>query len=122
MRALSKLIGPLAIVLLVLSGSPAKADNNYGALAHNDKTGAFGWAVDRPSKNAASHVALHKCGHGCKVVTVFWNTCAAYATGHHHVWGWSAGDSNDEAKRRAVSKCSDVGTGCRAKVWACAKN
>ncbi len=122
MSFLGKLIAPLMAVGLLFYVSPAKADSNYGALAHNDKTGGFGWAVDRPSKSAASHAALHKCGHGCKVVTVFWNTCAAYATGHHHIWGWSVGNTNNEAKQSAVLKCSENGSGCRPKVWACAKD
>ena len=105
---------------LMLAGAPALAGNSYGALAHSDSSGGYGWAVNHPSQSSANRAALHKCGRDCQIVTQFWNTCAAYAIGHRGVWGWATAETGHDAKRRAVANCASHGGGCGVKVWACA--
>ncbi len=114
------IMASLVASMFALVAVPASAGGSYGALAHSDSTGGFGWAVNLPSQSAANRSALSKCGGaGCSIVTEFWKTCAAYAVGQNGIWGWATDRNRDHVKHRAVRNCSTHGAGCKVSVWAC---
>lgn len=115
------------IIFLFVSGfsylyvSPAYA-NNFGAIAFDQQTNAYGVAWDMPSQVAANRRALSDCaknGRNCAVVVQFANECAAYATGQGNVWGYGRGGTRAVAERFAYQYCSQNGKGCQVRVWGC---
>ncbi|HNM04502.1 MAG TPA: DUF4189 domain-containing protein [Leptospiraceae bacterium] len=110
------LMGILLAAALV-SVSLYAAGDMFGSLAFNKDTDAYGWAVDFETQGEAA--ALKSCGDGCDVVIQFQNTCAAFALGDNHSWGWVHSVNKSVAQKNAVAKCSKYGTGCTMKVWGC---
>jgi Domain of unknown function (DUF4189) len=111
------------LLALVLAVPHLAAAQPYGAIAYDEKTGAWGASYNQGSQNRANASALRECAKhakGCDVVVRFWGeTCAAYATGNGKAAGWGTGDTHGAAERSAVSACTSQGKGCQARVWSC---
>ena len=108
-------------VFAIAAATPAFAGDKYGALAFSAGDGAWGWWADANTQASASANALAKCqehGGNCEVVLEFWNTCAAFAVGNGGQ-GWAHGPDSNAVQQAAVGYCSEHGTGCAVKVWAC---
>ena len=107
--------------LFYLFAAPVLA-NNFGALAYDRQTNAYGVAWDMPSQAAANSRALAECAknsRNCAVVVQFANQCAAYATGQGNIWGYGTGGSRAVAEQFANNYCSQNGKGCQIRVWGC---
>ena len=101
---------------------PDAVQKNYGAIAYDIGTGAWGWSGDFASQQAADRYALQKCGtysRKCAVVVRLVNECGALAVGPASVWGWGKGASRQAAERVALSECNKRGKDCRLLTWAC---
>lgn len=124
-------IGPVAIAMLLAlpSGAaereperPKKAGKGgaHGAIAYNQKSGAYGFSYDYPVARAAKESALARCGEpGCIVIVNFRNACAALVQGPKRPFV-SQGITQDEASTRAMNKCGDE-TRCKPVAWACTR-
>jgi hypothetical protein len=104
--------------VLVCASSPSFADN-FGALAYDRASGAWGVSYNYPSQRAADSSALSRCAPACSVVVRFSNTCAAYATGNGTSEGWGYDAVRRNAERRALAECSARGGNCKIEIWAC---
>ncbi len=107
--------------LFYLFAAPVSA-NNFGALAYDRQSNAYGVAWDMPSQAAANSRALAECAknsRNCAVVVQFANQCAAYATGQGNIWGYGTGGSRAVAEQFANNYCSQNGKGCQIRVWGC---
>ena len=107
----------LALTLLVGGTGIAMAEN-WGAIAVGPR-GAYGWAVDFPSRAAAEAAALRECGGSCTRKLSFADACAAYATTPNMDFGWAVRDSKEDAQLVAMQECSKYGQGCQVRVWGC---
>jgi hypothetical protein len=96
--------------------APAKSKKPWGAVAYSSATGAFGYAVDQPSRRAAEGEAFRLCGSDCDVIKSFRNACGAIAEGQRH-FAWDTGASREIAEMKARKKCG--GQPCKIAVWAC---
>ena len=113
----------LVTVGLLIAGTGFAAAENWGAIAIGPN-GAYGWAYDFPSRQAAENAALSECGGRCQRKLSFADTCGAYATatdasGNIRAYGWATRQSKEEAQMVAMQECSKYGQGCRVHVWAC---
>lgn len=109
----------ILLAAALVSVSLYAAGDMFGSLAFNKDTDAYGWAVDFETQGEADAAALKSCGDGCDVVIQFQNTCAAFALGDNHSWGWAHNVNKSIAQKNAVANCSKYGTGCTMKVWGC---
>jgi uncharacterized protein DUF4189 len=97
--------------------------NAAGALAMG-RCGAFGYAFDDVSPEAAAQRARAQCkGHACKVVTSFRHACAALAVdagnacGPH---GWANAPTLGRAQNIASQSCHRFGgRNCMIRAWVC---
>ena len=89
----------------------------WGAIAYSTKTGAYGYAVNRPSKRDAETEAFRNCGTNCDLLRTFRNGCAAVATRPKR-FASDTGASREIAEAKALRKCGDQ---CKIAVWACTK-
>ena len=94
-----------------------------GALA-TGRCGAFGYAIDDVSPEAASLRARAQCkGRDCKVVTSFRRTCAAFAIDSANVCGphaWARAENLARAQNIASEQCHrHGGRACVIRAWAC---
>jgi hypothetical protein len=105
-------ITPVAAILAALAAwlafaAPALA--RYGAFAHDDSTGRYGFAWNEETQQQADERALRDCGgkDKCKVEFRFGaGQCAAFATPKSgNVWGGAWRDTEDGAKLAAVEDC-----------------
>lgn len=110
------------LLALGLANTVVASANNFGAIAYDRKTNAYGVAWDLPSQNAANQRALNECarnGKSCAVVVQFANQCAAYALGQGDSWGYGTGGSRAVAESAAQFYCNKNGKSCQIKVWGC---
>lgn len=110
------------VVALGLSIEGIASANNFGSIAYDRKTNAYGVAWDLSTQVAANQRALKECaknGKSCGVVIQFANQCAAYATGAGDAWGRGFGGSRALAERFALNYCNQNGKGCMVRVWGC---
>ena len=101
---------------------PAAAQDNHGAIAFSQRTGAVGWSYDFPTRAAAEQRALQECGQhggGCRITTWFRNACGALAVGDGNGWGGSWGNTRHEAESKALSLCSNETRRCTVRRWVC---
>jgi Domain of unknown function (DUF4189) len=94
-----------------------------GALA-TGKCGAFGYAFDDYSPEAAALRARAQCkGSECKVVTSFRRACAAFAVDAGNTCGphaWAQGDTLGRAQNVASQACHKYGgRNCMIRAWVC---
>jgi serine/threonine-protein kinase len=112
-------LGLLALALIstqAAHAAPASSKKPWGAVAYSSTTGAFGYAVDRPSQRAAETEAFRLCGSDCDVIKSFRNGCGAIADAERH-FAWDTGASREIAEMKARKKCG--GSSCKTAVWAC---
>jgi len=123
MRALPSVL-VLALTLALPAAHPpagaakAKPKSNWGAIAYNARTGAFGYAVDVVSKRDAETEAFRQCGADCDLIRTFRNACGAVAARPKRAF-WDSGASRAIAEAKALRKCGDEA--CKIAVWACTR-
>jgi hypothetical protein len=109
-----------AALAILVSTLPSHA---AGALA-TGRCGAFGYAFDDVSPEAASLRARAQCkGKDCKVVTSFRKTCAAFAIDAKNACGpngWAKAGSLAHAQNIAAEQCHRFGgRTCVIRAWVC---
>jgi Domain of unknown function (DUF4189) len=104
-----------------LCGGEAAAQNNFGAIAYSPGSGAHGWAIDHPSREAAESAAMDNCrkhAGDCTVPIWFRNACGALAVGASgYGSGW--GTSRQLAESYALQTCRKYTRNCGIRRWAC---
>jgi Domain of unknown function (DUF4189) len=110
--------GVLLVVLLLVGVGPARA-TNYGAVAFDQDSLAFGYSYNWGSQQQADAAALRKCNGNCKVIGKYWNNCGSLAAANDGSYGWDANLDEDLATSRALANCNRYGTGCETKVTVC---
>jgi hypothetical protein len=105
---------------------PPKVVNRYGAIAWNNKTGAFDSAVNQDSKKKAVSVALNKCGKDCTIVSTYANQCTSVVWGQKNsgstgklFYGNSLNQSTAESQ--ALQNCSKAARNCQVFISECSK-
>ncbi len=115
------LIAASALAALSLAPGHALADcqvgNCWGAVAYGPG-GAWAYAVNEPTRQAASAAAQARCGGRCQRVLTFQNSCGAYASGDD-AYGWGNAPSRQAAESRALQECSARTSNCSIRVWGC---
>ena len=98
-----------ALLIFALAPLTAFAQDYYGAIAYSPRTGAHGWALNHPSRNAAEKVALSNCSKhaaDCKTQVWFKNACGTLATGQGGfgtAWGNPQKAADDEALKKDLT-------------------
>lgn len=113
---------PIFSLVLCFFANTAAVAANFGAIAYDLETNAYGVSWDQPSQALAYQNALFQCskhGNNCEVVTRFVDQCGAYAVGPAQIWGSGYGGSRVVAERAALFYCNQHGQGCAIKVWGC---
>ena len=98
-----------------------------GALAIDENQGdQWGWAVGYSTQAGADRKAMEECGHGCRIVKRFSNSCAAYAADQSRgstAYGWASGfSSTSAAQSRSLQECrhrGGAGSNCIVRAWGC---
>jgi len=119
---MKRIILGFAAVTLLGAASAMAANDLYGSISYNYKTGRHGWALDYPSQSAASNRALKECGPGCVTVLEFQNTCAALALSPKGAYGWAGNEQMlEKVSKRALAFCQKHARGevCRIIEAAC---
>jgi hypothetical protein len=109
-----------ALAVLLSTAMPSKG---AGALA-TGRCGAFGYAYDDVSLEAASLRARAQCkGEHCKVVTNFRHGCAAFAIDGKNACGphgWAQAATLGRAQNIASEQCHRFGgRACVIRAWVC---
>lgn len=113
----------MAIACAALAGSPARAQNSFGAIALSESTYAFGWSGDKLSRQAAERIALRNCyqyADDCRIVMWTRNACMALAIGDES-WGTSWNTVKSKAINHAMALCQENSDGCRLALRQCSK-
>lgn len=116
----SRFAACVAVFAFLVSTTTANA---AGALA-TGKCGAFGYAFDDVSPEAAALRARAQCkGQDCKVVTSFRKTCAAFAIDAKNACGphaWAKAANLAQAQNIASEQCHKFGgKSCVIRAWVC---
>lgn len=113
-----------AVAVVLAAPSQAKerfvAKNNYGAIAFNPGTGAYGYSYDQRSRRAALQVAQSQCSGGCIEVRQFKDSCGAIATSTERPprrYALATADSRELVERAALAKCRN----CEILAWTCTR-
>ncbi len=103
------------VVALVVTIVPAiAAADNFIAVYINPND--LSWASGQgQSLDEASKIAADSCGSGCRRAGYSRNACVALAirSDSGTCWGCSWGNSENEAKRKALEICKGHGCSCR---------
>ncbi|MBF0417723.1 MAG: DUF4189 domain-containing protein [Magnetococcales bacterium] len=103
-------------LLLLISGDLLAA----GAIAIDERGRRESMVSNFPSQRQADREAMHACGHHCRVVGRFDNTCAAIGWPKHGgAWVWSEGYPSRNAAVNAVARRCRQSTGghhCRVEA------
>ena len=102
------------LVTAVMAGAGmASAQDQFGAVAIDEATGATGYAVGQTSQAAAEQAAVQDCGSaGCVAAMWFSNACGAIALGSGgYGAGW--GETRDGAGVYAIDACERHAQNCR---------
>jgi hypothetical protein len=125
MRKLSlALFGASALAALALAPSSAYAacdvGNCWGAVAFGPG-GAWGYAVNYPTRGIAGRMAQRQCRGTCSHILTFLNSCGAYASGPsaNQYYGWGNAMTRYQAEAIAMRECNARGPYCRVRVWGC---
>jgi len=98
-------------------GGGVGVKENWGAIAFDGESGAWGLTYDYPDEKSASQAAMAECGErGCKVANTFVNSCGAVAYSEEY-WGTGTGNTRKEAEREAKEACGQKS--CAIAAWAC---
>ena len=118
----------LLAVLLVAAGlfggtgitAPTAGALGWGAIAISPTTGKVGYSAGLNSAIQAERVAVGLCkARDCRAVVNFTKECGAVAQASNTSWGWGLDHSSTGAQNRALTSCSQYGTGCRVVGWIC---
>ncbi len=110
----------VALFVIFLIPAVSQARNYWGAIAYDKSTGRSAYAINHYTSHRARDAALHRCGHHCRVVKTFVNTCAALARGSHGAYAVTATHNRYNARRYARRRCHrNSGHSCRVVVSAC---
>ena len=109
-----------AALAILVSGLASQA---AGALA-TGRCGAYGYAVDDVSPEAAALSARAQCkGRDCKVVANFSKTCVAFAIDAKNACGpngWARAATLAHAQNIAAEQCHRFGgKTCVIRAWVC---
>lgn len=111
---------PLVVTtLFACLTASASAEDNYGAFAFSQETGAYGYSYDHGSRGLAEEDALKRCGGNCSVVLWFKNACRALAAGGGHGYGTGWADNRSRAEEIATANCEEHTDDCALLAWAC---
>ncbi len=109
-------------------GQSAPARRAFGAIAYSAATGDYGYAFGHPGRGTAEQVALGHCRNGrerardCRVLTWFWNQCAALAIAPDGSHGADHAPDAATADRAALRVCAGYGgVGCRVVQRFCSR-
>ena len=105
--------------MLAGGSTRAAAQDNYGAIAFSQESGAHGYSIDYRTRGGAQERALQECGRHCKVVLWFKNACGALATGDGNGYGTGWAGGRREAEEIAMSACRENAGNCSILRWAC---
>ncbi len=97
--------------------APKPITGEYGAIAYDEKTGAWGLSDPSQSRGDAKDSALGYCGKrgkDCEIVERFSKTCAAVASGTGNRFGYATDDNPRQAGLDAIKKCGDSGSSGKA--------
>jgi len=110
----------LFLLVLLLIPSVSMARNYWGALAYDKHSGRSAYSINHYTSYRARRAALRRCGHHCRVVATYVNTCIALARGRHGAYGVSRNRNLYTARRYARLQCRRYrGRRCRVIVSAC---
>lgn len=110
-----------ALIFLVLGAAgTARADlYDFGAIAFDQDSGAWGYSYNSGSRQQAAAQAMQHCKGACKVIGEFWNNCGALAANKDGAYGWDGNIDENAATDQALANCNKHGTGCQIKVTVC---
>jgi hypothetical protein len=118
---------PVAAALLALLAAPPLhaaerfvARNNYGAIAYNAATGAYGFSYDQRSRRGALQVALSQCAGSCSETRQFKDSCGAIAASAERPprrYALATADTRELVEKAALAKCR----GCEILAWTCTR-
>lgn len=112
----------IGVAAILIAATPARAQ--YGALAYDENTRAWGQSHGMGSPREAERTALGYCrSGGCRIVvrTGPGQCSAIAASAHSGTWyHWSAAGSRGGAEHDAIRGCErDSGQSCTIQVWQC---
>jgi serine/threonine-protein kinase len=119
---MTRLAGIIAAALVSVAGT-ASAD--YGSIYYSEQTGAYGYAWNYATQDAAEDAAYRECrqqAKDCTMATWFSNACGALAISDNtDGWAGQWGNTIREAERKAMSDCRDKygNKGCKIEVSFC---
>jgi hypothetical protein len=93
-------------VLILIAASPALA--GYGAFAHDESTGKYGFSWNEANQKQAEDAAIKSCNTtGCKVVFRLGpKQCGAIAlTDDGNIWGGAERSTKAAAELAAIQNC-----------------
>ena len=115
------IFGAMALAGMALAPAAAQAacnvGNCWGAVAYGPG-GAWAYAVNYSTRQAAGQAAQARCSGTCTNVLTFHNSCGAYATGSSG-YGWGNAMDRRGAEVRALQECSARSANCAVRVWGC---
>jgi len=121
LRIRMALAGLAALAGVALAPQAALADcqvgDCWGAVAFGPG-GAWAYAVNEPTREAASAAAQSQCRGRCTRVLTFHNSCGAYASGDD-AYGWGNAQDRGAAEARALQECAARTSNCAVRVWGC---
>lgn len=98
---------------------------SYGAIAYGHTSKAWGASYHWASQEKAESVAVQNCaqhGNDCEAVVWFKRQCGAVASGEGTAAFWGLGDSDEQARADAQSKCvNGGGQACEVRASQCSK-
>ena len=122
--AFSRFAACLAALAVAAAAAAAAAPADAAGALATGKCGAFGYAFDDVSPEAAALRAAAQCkGRDCKVVTSFRKTCAAFAIDAKNTCGpngWAKAANLAQAQNIASEQCHRFGgRSCVIRAWVC---
>ncbi|WP_431635328.1 DUF4189 domain-containing protein [Dyella sp. KULCS107] len=105
-----------------ITAPPPRWESRWLAVATDAPNGVLGTALDLPTRNAAESAAMQDCvnkgGTECEISLSLGNGCAALAAGKTG-FNVRGGETEDEARTRAMKTCDAATTGCAVYFSAC---
>jgi hypothetical protein len=103
---------------------PPKPD--FGAIAYDTATGAWGESYHWENRDKAESVALQNCqdnkGTDCQVMVWFDRNCGAVAVDDDGNAYWALGDGEGAARENAIGKCNAGGSkDCAVQASECSR-
>ncbi|MDX2028525.1 MAG: DUF4189 domain-containing protein [Alphaproteobacteria bacterium] len=91
------------------NSAPRYVGGEYGAIAYDEDSGAYGMADASKDKDSAKKSAMRYCskhGKNCEIVETFSNTCAAIARSVKGDVAWADDDDKRTAAEDAIKRCN----------------